>query len=43
MEENQESKFDEKASGEDSKIDALISVIVLIVVTAIIVFWVSSQ
>ena len=43
MEENQEPKFDEKAANEDSKIDALVAVVVLLVVTAILVYWVSSQ
>ena len=43
MEENQNTQFDEKAANEDSKIDAIVSVVILLVVTAIIVFWVSSQ
>jgi|TARA_B100001094_G_scaffold61017_1_gene56643 flagellar basal body-associated protein FliL len=43
MEENQNTQFDEKAAKEDSKIDAVVSVVILLVVTAIIVFWVSSQ
>ncbi len=43
MEENQESQFDEKAAEADSKVDALVAVIIMLTLTAMVVFWVASQ
>ncbi len=43
MEENQETQFDEKAAEADSKVDALIAVIIMLTLTAMVVFWVASQ
>jgi len=43
MEENQEVKFDEKAANADSKVDALVAIIIMLTVTAMVVFWVASQ
>tara|TARA_Y200000002_G_scaffold309668_1_gene266179 strand:- start:1471 stop:1602 length:132 start_codon:yes stop_codon:yes gene_type:complete len=43
MEENQETKFDEKAAEADSKIDAFVAVIIMLTITAMVVFWVASQ
>ena len=43
MEDNQEIKFDEKAAEADSKVDALVAVIIMLTVTAMVVFWVASQ
>ena len=41
---NQEIKeFDEKQANEDSKLDVVTAVIVILSVTAIIVFWVANQ
>ena len=43
MEENQETQFDEKAAEADSKVDALVAVIIMLPLTAMVVFWVASQ
>ena len=43
MEENQETKFDEEAAEADSKVDSLVAVIIMLTVTAMVVFWVASQ
>ena len=43
MEDNQETKFDEKAAAADSKIDAIVAVIIMLTVTSMVVFWVASQ
>ena len=43
MEENQETKFDEKEAEADSKVHALVAVIIMLTVTAMVVFWVASQ
>ena len=43
MEENQETKFDEKAAEADSKIDAIVAVIIMRTVTSMGVFWGASQ
>ena len=43
MEENQETQFDEKAAEAESKVDALITVIIMLTLTAMVVFWVASQ
>ena len=43
MEENQETQFDEKAAEADSKLDRLIAVIIMLTLTAMVVFWVASQ
>ena len=42
MEDNQK-KFDEEAAEADSKVDALVAVIIMLTVTAMVVFWVASQ
>ena len=43
MEENQETQFDEKGAEADSKVDALVAVIIMLTLTAMVVFWVASQ
>ena len=43
MEENQETQFDEKAAEADSKVDALVAVIIMLTLTAMVVVWVASQ
>ena len=43
MEENQETQFVEKAAEADSKVDALVAVIIMLTLTAMVVFWVASQ
>jgi len=43
VEENQETQFDEKAAEADSKVDALVAVIIMLTLTAMVVFWVASQ
>ena len=43
MEENQETQFDEKAAEADSKVDALVAVIIMLTLTAMVVFWVASK
>ena len=35
--------FNEKIANEDSKLDSLMSVLIILAVTGIIVFWVASQ
>ena len=35
--------FNEKIANEDSKLDSLMSVLIILAVTGIIVFWVSTQ
>ena len=35
--------FNEKIANEDSKLDSIMSVLVILAVTGIIVFWVASQ
>tara|TARA_Y100001980_G_C14468906_1_gene249451 strand:+ start:338 stop:460 length:123 start_codon:yes stop_codon:yes gene_type:complete len=35
--------FDEKIANEDSKLDSLMSVLIILAVTGIIVFWVATQ
>ena len=41
--EQKENKYDEKIADLDSKADAVVAVAAIIIVTAIIVFWVSTQ
>ncbi len=43
MEDNKETKFDEEAAQADSNVDALVAVIIMLTVTAMVVFWVASQ
>ena len=43
MEDNQETKFDEEAAEADSKVDALVAVIIMLTFTAMVVFCVASQ
>ena len=38
-----DNNFDEKIANEDSKLDSLMSVLIILAVTGIIVFWVASQ
>jgi len=38
-----DNNFNEKIANEDSKLDSLMSVLVILAVTGIIVFWVASQ
>ena len=38
-----DNNFDEKIANEDSKLDSFMSVLVILAVTGIIVFWVASQ
>ena len=35
--------FDEKIASEDSKLDSLMSILIIFAITGIIVFWVASQ
>lgn len=42
MEKN-ENNFDEKIASSDSKVDAVVAVFAILIITAIIVFWVSTQ
>ena len=35
--------FNEKIANEDSKLDSVMSVLIILAVTGIIVFWVASQ
>ena len=35
--------FDEKIANEDSKLDSLMSVLIILAVTGIMVFWVATQ
>ena len=41
--EQKQNKFDEKIADSDSKADAVVAIAAIIIVTAIIVFWVSTQ
>lgn len=43
MEDNKQIKFDEKGANADSKVDALVAVIIMLTVTSMVVFWVASQ
>tara|TARA_B100000902_G_scaffold279574_1_gene265446 strand:- start:336 stop:458 length:123 start_codon:yes stop_codon:yes gene_type:complete len=38
-----DNNFDEKIANEDSKLDSLMSVLIILAITGIIVFWVASQ
>ena len=38
-----DNNYDEKIANEDSKLDSLMSVLVILAVTGIIVFWVATQ
>ena len=40
---NEENNFNEKIANEDSKLDSLMSVLIILAVTGIIVFWVATQ
>ena len=39
----EENNYDEKLASEDSKLDSLVSVLIILAVTGIIVFWVATQ
>ena len=39
----EENNFNEKIANEDSKLDSLMSVFIILAVTGIIVFWVATQ
>ena len=39
----EENNFNEKIANEDSKFDSLMSVLIILAVTGIIVFWVATQ
>jgi len=39
----EENNYDEKLATEDSKLDSLMSVLIILAVTGIIVFWVATQ
>ena len=39
----EENNFNEKIANEDSKLDSLMSVLIILAVTGIIVFWVATQ
>ena len=39
----EENNYDEKIANEDSKLDAYMSVLIILAVTGIIVFWVATQ
>ena len=39
----EEDNYDEKLASEDSKLDSLMSVLIILAVTGIIVFWVATQ
>ena len=41
--EQKENKFNEKIANEDSKLDSIMSVLIILAVTGIIVFWVATQ
>ena len=38
-----ENNFNEKIANEDSKLDSFMSVLIILAVTGIIVFWVATQ
>ena len=40
---NDKNDFNEKIANEDSKLDSYMSVLILLAVTGIIVFWVATQ
>ena len=39
----EENNFNEKVANEDSKLDSIMSVLIILAVTGIIVFWVATQ
>ena len=39
----EENNFNEKIANENSKLDSLMSVLIILAVTGIIVFWVATQ
>ena len=39
----EENNYDENLASEDSKLDSLMSVLIILAVTGIIVFWVATQ
>ena len=39
----EENNFNEKIANEDSKLDSIMSVLIILTVTGIIVFWVATQ
>ena len=39
----EENNYDEKLASEDSKLDSLMSVLIILAVTGIIVFWGATQ
>ena len=39
----EENNFNEKIAKEDSKLDSLMSILIILAVTGIIVFWVATQ
>ena len=39
----EENNYDEKLASEDSKLDSLMSILIILAVTGIIVFWVATQ
>ena len=41
--EKKDTNFDEKIATSDSKVDAVVAVCAVLIITAIIVFWVSTQ
>ncbi len=40
---SEENHFNEKIAKEDSKLDSLMSILIILTVTGIIVFWVATQ
>ena len=36
-------KYNEKIANEDSKLDSLMSILIILAITGIIVFWVATQ
>ena len=40
---SEDNNYDEKTANEDSKLDAYMSVLIILAVTGIIVFWVATQ
>ena len=38
-----DNNFNEKIANEDSKLDSVMSILIILAVTGIIVFWVASQ
>ena len=39
----EENNYNEKLASEDSKLDSMMSVLIILAVTGIIVFWVATQ